>query len=567
MSDDPLNPGHRVELNLNIPTKHSLSHFNNPVFPIFKATLRLALLSPSNSPDSGCCCSFSRCLGCEVGSGKMMKLTALQQQARRSNSFRGSSPLDLSSDGAVKSPAAIFWLLLHGLCCLISLVLGFRFSRLVLFLIFSNSATPSNNLYSARFTDPGAATVAVQQAVDHGSPTLTNSRVVVGRHGILIRPWPHPNATEVMQAHKIIEIVQREQRFQYGVKTPRTLIAITPTYVRTFQTLHLTGVMHSLMNVPYNVIWIVVEAGGATNETASLLAKSGLRTIHLGLRDKMPIMWEDRHKLESKMRVTALRYIRDEKLDGLLMFMDDSNMHSLEVFDEIQKVKWFGALPVGIIAHSAGADEELSVIKKNGEKNSQLPVQGPVCNSSKHLIGWHTFDSSPFVERSARYIGDKAVVLPRKLEWAGFVLNSRLLWRDADDKPEWVKDLDIATEAGEDIESPLSLLKDSSLVEPLGSCGHKVMVWWLRVEGRADSKFPARWIIDPPLDVTVPAKRTPWPDAPPELPTVEKLVSNQENNIEKRTAKPRTKRRSSRKRKHVVKNADENISTKNSIEK
>lgn len=33
-------------------------------------------------------------------------------------------------------------------------------------------------------------------------------------------------------------------------------------------------------------------------------------------------------------------------------------------------------------------------------------------------------------------------MLPRKLEWAGFVLNSILVWKDAEDKPEWVKDLD-----------------------------------------------------------------------------------------------------------------------------
>ncbi|CAM8879339.1 unnamed protein product [Rhodiola kirilowii] len=62
-----------------------------------------------------------------------MKLFALQQSYanRRSNSFRSSSPLDLGSEGTGKSPAALFWLALHGLCCLISLVLGFRFSRLV----------------------------------------------------------------------------------------------------------------------------------------------------------------------------------------------------------------------------------------------------------------------------------------------------------------------------------------------------------------------------------------------------------------------------------------------------
>nr|XP_025883808.1 glycosyltransferase isoform X1 [Solanum lycopersicum] len=432
-----------------------------------------------------------------------MKQLAALQQGRRSNSFRGSSALDSSSDGSVKSPATIFWLVLHGVCCLISLVLGFRFSRLVFFLLFTNSATTPNSIYSATslFHDPGAD-VAVKTEMTSFSggedqlnrTSVSSSRVVVGRHGILIRPWPHPNASEVMQAHKIMEIVQREQRLQYGVKSPRTVIAVTPTYVRTFQTLHLTGVMHSLMNVPYNVVWIVVEAGGTTNETASLIAKSGLKTVHIGLREKMPILWEDRHKLEAKMRLRAMRYVREEKLDGIVIFADDSNMHSLEFFDEIQKVKWIGALSVGILAHSGGVEEEISTVQKEEDKNLQLPVQGPACNSSDHFVGWHTFDSSQYVEKSARYIGDRAVVLPRKLEWAGFVLNSRLVWKDAEDKPEWVKDLDDVVGDREDVENPLSLLKDLSMVEPLGSCGRKIMLWWLRVEARADSKFPARWL-------------------------------------------------------------------------
>ncbi|CAL5390808.1 unnamed protein product [Camellia sinensis] len=59
-----------------------------------------------------------------------MKLSALQQSYtnHRSNSFRGSPPLEPSIDGGSKSPAAVFWLVLHGLCFLISLVLGFRFT-------------------------------------------------------------------------------------------------------------------------------------------------------------------------------------------------------------------------------------------------------------------------------------------------------------------------------------------------------------------------------------------------------------------------------------------------------
>lgn len=527
-----------------------------------------------------------------------MKLQALQQSYAnrgRNNSFRSQSPLDSSVDGAVsgagavKSPASIFWLILHCLCCLISLILGFRFSRLIFYLIFSTSSI--NNLYTSTTTSFGSATdIAETLSFTTSSrslspPVVSNnttttagavtSRVVVGRHGIRIRPWPHPDPVEVMKAHKIIEAVQREQKVQYGIKNPRTLIVVTPTYVRTFQALHLTGLMHTLMNLPYDVVWIVVEAGGATNETAELLAKSKVRIKHIGFEKKMPIFWEARHKMESQMRLRALRVVREEKLDGIVMFADDSNMHSLELFDEIQKVEWIGAVSVGILAHSSHPDEDPFEVQKtmdeNDEKKSLLPVQGPACNSSDRLIGWHTFDSGLYKGKNANYIGDMAIVLPRKLEWSGFVMNSRLVWSDAEFRPDWIKDLDnvVAGDEDDDIENPLSLVKDGSMVEPLGGCGKKVMLWWLRAEARADSKFPSGWTIDPPLEVTVPAKRTPWPDNPPELPsnTVKVIGSTTQENTEKRATKTRTpkSRRSSRgKRKREPKNTDARASTRNS---
>ncbi|KAF6176172.1 hypothetical protein GIB67_023463 [Kingdonia uniflora] len=291
-----------------------------------------------------------------------------------------------------------------------------------------------------------------------------------------------------MKAHRILERVQNEQRVQYGIKNPKTLIVITPTYVRTFQTLHLTGLMHSLMLVPYDLIWIVVEAGGVTNETGTLLAKSGLRVVHIGFEERMPIVWEERHRIEARMRLHALRVVREERYDGIVMFGDDSNMHDMELFDEIQKVNWIGAVSVGILAHS-GSSEDMSSPSVEKE-NLSMPVQGPACNSSGQLVGWHTFNSLPYAEKSAIYIGDKEMVLPRKLEWAGFVLNSRMVWKDIDDKPEWIQDLDALSEDGKALESPLSLLNDVSFVEPLGTCGRKVLLWWLRVEARADSKFP-----------------------------------------------------------------------------
>ncbi|KAK5784925.1 putative beta-1,4-xylosyltransferase IRX14H -like protein [Gossypium arboreum] len=499
-----------------------------------------------------------------------MKLSALHQSYinRRTNSFRSSGPLDSSSDSAIKSPAAIFWLVFHALCCLISLLLGYRFSRLVFFFLFSTSST---NFYTSPFRSTAelVKTLDVNSVLSNNSvanldlpllnKTVTNSRVVVGRHGIRIRPWPHPDPVEVMKAHRIIEIVQKEQRSQFGIKNPRTVIVVTPTYVRTFQALHLTGVMHSLMLVPYDLVWIVVEAGGVSNETASLIAKSGLKTIHVGFNQRMPNSWEERHKLESKMRLRALRIIREKKLDGIVMFADDSNMHSMELFDEIQNVKWFGAVSVGILTHSVNTDE-MADRKKDEEENPRMPVQGPACNASDMLAGWHTFNTLPFAGKSAVYIDDRATVLPRKLEWSGFVLNSRLLWKDSSDKPKWIKDIDMLNG---DIESPLGLVNDPSVVEPLGNCGRQVLLWWLRVEARADSKFPPKWIIDPPLEITVPSKRTPWPDAPPELPANEKPAMGMQDPIVKHSTKRTSRSKHRSKRKHEPK-TDTQVSTRHS---
>ncbi|CAH1437611.1 unnamed protein product [Lactuca virosa] len=219
------------------------------------------------------------------------------------------------------------------------------------------------------------------------------------------------------------------------------------------------------MNFPYEVVWIVVEAVGTTNETAALLAKLKLQIKHIGFKKKMPIFWNARHKLESEMRLQALRVVREEKLDGIVMFADDSNMHSLELFDEIQKVEWIGTVSVGILLHSSHSNEDPFEVQKNlnepNNKKSPLATQGPACNSSDHSIGWHTFNFYAYEQKSANYIGDMAIVLPQKLEWSGFVMNSILVWEESEFKPEWIKDLNEVDE----IENPLSLLKDSSMVE------------------------------------------------------------------------------------------------------
>ena len=129
-------------------------------------------------------------------------------------------------------------------------------------------------------------------------------------------------------------------------------------------------------------------------------------------------------KVANEVLVCLCRVIRERKMDGVVVFADDSNVHSMELFDEVQKVQWMGAVSVGILAHTGAADKPH--LSEEDKQNMPLPVQGPACNSSGHLAGWHTFNSLPFSGKTATVVGEAAPVLPRGLEWAGFVLNSRM---------------------------------------------------------------------------------------------------------------------------------------------
>lgn len=79
-------------------------------------------------------------------------------------------------------------------------------------------------------------------AVDAPGSAVLKSGVSVGRHKILIRPWPHPEAEELMQGYSLLKRVQLEQQRLYGVKERKPIIVITPTYVRTFQAVYLSGI-------------------------------------------------------------------------------------------------------------------------------------------------------------------------------------------------------------------------------------------------------------------------------------------------------------------------------------
>ncbi|CAM6040869.1 unnamed protein product [Sphagnum compactum] len=449
-------------------------------------------------------------------------------------------------------PVSHFRAFIQCMFCIGTLILGFRLTTESSFLTASfQNPDYSFTSISAR-TDSSASTGTESQfdrqlrrEFANGSKgsrlayngTIVHSsggvRVDVGRHAILIRPWPHPDPFEVLHAHHLIKRVQLEQRQLYGSKESKPIIAITTTFVRTFQAVHLTGLLHTLSVIPVPVTWIVMEAGGVTNETAHFLSIAHVhRLLHLGFDIPMPAGLNERSNLEAQMRVEGLRYVQKEKLEGVVVFADESNIHSLEFFTEAQKVDWVGAVSVGLLGF-AGFEESpqsgivhvhdgrveargnhilLAARQAAAAPRFEPQVQGPSCDSNGNLVGWHIFDPLPL--ESKVHKGMRAAQ-NRRLEWANFVLNARAVWKTEGNQPEWIRSWD-EWASPEDGSTPdiKAIVRSDQWVKVLGDCGRKVLLWWLRAEARADSKHPNKWILDESLEIIVPAKSTPWPRRP-----------------------------------------------------
>lgn len=187
------------------------------------------------------------------------------------------------------------------------------------------------------------------------------------------------------------------------------------------------------------------------------------------------------------------------------MFIEEGNIHSLQLFDEVQSVQWVGAFSIGMLIHtrmghlnlaSETADHsyvedlklETEVIDSQGEKNNVSKgyvtrIQGPVCNALGNITGWH------IPEDGKLRGGEKPL---QGLEWAGFAINAKALWDDNGiNRPSWINMWDDWAN-GVGLLDVRDIVESESLVEPLGSCGKKVLMWWARVEADARNKHPSK---------------------------------------------------------------------------
>lgn len=160
-------------------------------------------------------------------------------------------------------------------------------------------------------------------------------------------------------------------------------------------------------------------------------------------------------------------------MDGVVVFADENGILRTELFDEAQKVKSVGAVPVGVLSEDEGTSESF--------------LQAPACDAAGKLVGYHVSEETVLPANRSD------MLLSSRLEWAGFVVNARVLWEGAAERPEWVRDLDAiddGTAATAYVASPLALVTDAGLVEPLVNCAQAALAWSLRSDTLHEVKFP-----------------------------------------------------------------------------
>lgn len=257
--------------------------------------------------------------------------------------------------------------------------------------------------------------------------------------------------------------------------TRKLLIIVTPTYNQAFQAMYLNRLAQTLRLVQPPLLWIVVEMPAQSKETADVLRKTGVMYRHL-ICDKNATDVKDR---SAHQRNVALAHIEQHRLDGIVYFVDDNNVYTLELFEQLREIKRFGTWPIGMFTHN----------------KNKIIVEGPVCNSTR-VIGWQTNEMSKKLFRF-------------HVNNSGFAFNSTILW----DPQKWrrptselIRQLDTDKDGLQDTKFIEQLVADESQMEGLANGCSKIMVWNLHLEASMIT-YPSRWIVENNLEAIVPLKK------------------------------------------------------------
>ncbi|XWS72550.1 hypothetical protein CRYUN_Cryun02cG0049500 [Craigia yunnanensis] len=252
----------------------------------------------------------------------------------------------------------------------------------------------------------------------------------------------------------------------------KLLIVVTPTYARPLQAYYLNRLAYTLKLVQPPLLWIVVEMTSQSEETADILRRSSVIYRHLVCKKNLTDI-KDRNVHQ---RNVALSHIETHHLDGILYFANEDNIYSIDLFEQMRRIRRFGTW---------------TVAKQTWDK-SRTVLEGPVCNGTQ-VIGWHLNGLS---RRFRRF----------HAEMSGFAFNSTILW----DPKRWrrptlelIRQLDTVKDGFQASSFIEQVVEDESQMEGLLQDCSRIMVWELNVES-SNSFYPQKRSVMNNLDVIAP---------------------------------------------------------------
>ena len=134
------------------------------------------------------------------------------------------------------------------------------------------------------------------------------------------------------------------------------LYVVTPTFDRLEQTAELTRLSQTLMQVQ-NLVWIVAEDSSKCAPKVHDIVSKLKSYVHLAA--PMPAKFKEEASVREiglprgvAGRMMSLNWLlknTNENEKATVYFADDDNAYSLELFEELRKVKKIGMFPVGLI--------------------------------------------------------------------------------------------------------------------------------------------------------------------------------------------------------------------------
>jgi hypothetical protein len=115
----------------------------------------------------------------------------------------------------------------------------------------------------------------------------------------------------------------------------KQLIIVTATTVRPHQAYYLHRLIHVLKGVPPPLLWIVAEWPYQSRETVEILRSSGIMYRHIVCNRNATNI----RKIIVCQKNNAIFHIKKHHLDGIVHFADEERAYSLDIFEEMRKIR------------------------------------------------------------------------------------------------------------------------------------------------------------------------------------------------------------------------------------